>query len=59
MCQLLLKEAILALIPVQGIGRAGLFPTAQSTCTVTHDSKAWGSWLGEAFLGLEIGFKTM
>lgn len=28
MCQLLLKEAILALIPIQGIGRAGLSPTA-------------------------------
>lgn len=32
MCQLLLKEAVLALIPVQGVGRAELFPAAQSTC---------------------------
>lgn len=32
MCQLLLKEAVLALIPVQGVGRAGPFPAAQSTC---------------------------
>lgn len=36
MCQLLLKEAILALIPVQGMGRTGLFPTAESTCTELH-----------------------
>lgn len=36
MCQLLLKEAILVLIPGQGIGRAGLFPTVQSTYTESH-----------------------
>lgn len=60
MCQLLPKEAILTFIPLQGIGRAGLFPTARSTCAELHMTlKGWGSWLREAFLGLEIGFKTM
>lgn len=54
MCQLLLKGAVLALSPVQGMGRAALFPTAQSTCTELHRTPK----PGEAFLGLGIGFKT-
>lgn len=55
MCQLLLKGAILALSPVQGTGRAALFPAAQSICAELHMIPK----SGEAFLGLGMGFKTM
>lgn len=55
MCQLLVKGAILALSPVQGMGRAVLFPTPQSICVELHMTPK----PGEAFLGLGMSFKTM